>query len=262
MLERKNLKEMLKNGEMLCGLTCQLTDPTVVEIAAIAGFDYVRIEGEHAAPDFSLIRSFVRTGDGLGIPIIMRVTRTSDLTALMDLGVAGIQIPHMQSAEQAKEIVDLIKYAPVGMRGYALGRRQQYGKIPFREYYEKVKDETLLIVQIEDKKGLEHAEEIAAVEGVDVICTGKGDLSQAMGVIGDVYNPLVDEAENRVMAAAGKYGKPCLVVGNNREHWIELVTRKNVAMAEYPWDVELLLNAAMEARKGMEYLKNARAGRK
>ena len=226
MLERKNLKEMLKNGEMLCGLTCQLTDPTVVEIAAIAGFDYVRIEGEHAAPDFSLIRSFVRTGDGLGIPIIMRVTRTSDLTALMDLGVAGIQIPHMQSAEQAKEIVDLIKYAPVGMRGYALGRRQQYGKIPFREYYEKVKDETLLIVQIEDKKGLEHAEEIAAVEGVDVICTGKG------------------------------------VVGNNREHWLELVTKKNVAMAEYPWDVELLLNAAIEARKGMEYLKDARAGKK
>lgn len=258
MFERKNIKKMLQEGKMVCGFTCQLTDPTVVEIAAVAGFDYVRIEGEHTAPDFSLIKNFVRTGDGMGIPMIMRVTRTDDLTALMDLGVAGIQIPHMQTAEQAKKIVDLIKYAPTGMRGYALGRHQLYGQIPFKDYYEKVKDETLLIVQIEDKIGLEHAEEIAAVEGVDVICTGKGDLSQAMGVIGDVHHPLVDKAENYVMEAAAKAGKPCLVVGNDKEHWIELVTKKNVAMAEYPWDVELLMNAAIEARKGMEYLKEAR----
>ena len=101
-------------------------------------------------------------------------------------------------------------------------------------------------------------EEIIAVEGVDVICTGKGDLSQGLGVIGDLYNPMVDEVENKIMEIAAKYHKPCLVVGKNKNHWIELVSKKNVAMAEYVDDIEVLMKALKSARENMQYLKDAR----
>ena len=131
MMERKNIKKMLENGEMVLGLTCQLTDPTVAEMAALAGYDYIRL-------DFSMIRDFIHTADSVSLPVIMRVTRTDDLTALADLGVAGFQIPHMHSAEQAKEMVQKVKYAPVGIRGYCNAvRAQKYGCTPFHEYYEQ-----------------------------------------------------------------------------------------------------------------------------
>ena len=259
MMERKNIKKMLENGEMVLGLTCQLTDPTVAEMAALAGYDYIRLDCEHSMLDFSMIRDFIHTADSVSLPVIMRVTRTDDLTALADLGVAGFQIPHMHSAEQAKEMVQKVKYAPVGIRGYCNAvRAQKYGCTPFHEYYEQAAEETLLIVQIEDAEGIEHMEEIIAVEGVDVICTGKGDLSQGLGVIGDLYNPMVDQVENKIMEIAAKYHKPCLVVGKNKNHWIELVSKKNVAMAEYVDDIEVLMKALKSARENMQYLKDAR----
>lgn len=99
LMERKNIKKMIKDGEMVVGLTCQILDPAVAEIAGIAGFDYIRLEGEHLRPDWSDIRNYALAADSVGIPLIIRVNDLDDLTAINDLGIAGYQIPHVQNAE-------------------------------------------------------------------------------------------------------------------------------------------------------------------
>ena len=259
-VERKNIKKMIQNGEIALGMTCSLFDPAVAEIAGIAGYDYIRMDCEHNLCDYSAIKSFIRSADSVGIPVIIRLTNLDNITALNDFGVSGYQIPHVKNAEQAKRIVQLSKYAPVGIRGViSTGRAHQYGDIPFDAYKTCADEEMLIIVQIEDNQGIQNMEEIIAVEGVDVICTGKGDISQALGILGDKMNPKVDEVENKIIEMAQKYNKPTLVVGKNESHWIDLVKNKSVAMAEYANDISMLLSAAKEARKGMEFLKSAKA---
>lgn len=220
------------------------------------------MDGEHSGIDFADVKLFLRAAESVGVPVIIRLNRPDDITALNELGVAGFQFPHVQNAEQARMYVERVKYAPVGWRGFASTlRAQKYDMTKFEDYYKFANEETLLLVQIEEKQGIENMEEIIAVEGVDVIVTGKGDISQSQGVIGDVFNPKVDAVKNRIMEVAAKYNKPTLVVGKDREDWINLVKNKNVAIAEYIQDIDLLLNGAIRARKDAEYLKDARQGK-
>lgn len=257
LMERKNIKKMIKDGEMVVGLTCQILDPAVAEIAGIAGFDYIRLEGEHLRPDWSDIRNYALAADSVGIPLIIRVNDLDDLTAINDLGIAGYQIPHVQNAEQAKMIVDRIRYAPKGIRGFSrFVRAQKYGYTSFDEYENGIAEDMLLIVQIEDAEGLRNMEEIIAVDGIDVICSGKGDISQALGILGDMKSDLVRAEEEKLIKLAKKYGKKLMILGRDKEDWINLVSHDCCTITEHVCDVELLLNGAIQARKEMQFLKD------
>lgn len=256
-MERKNIKKMIQNGEMAVGMCCQLLDPAVAEIAGLAGFDFIRIEGEHMNFDWNTVRNFVVAADGVGIPVIARVNRLDDITGLNDLGIAGYQIPHVRSAEQARDIVSRVKYAPTGVRGYArYVRGQKYGMTSFEDYKKFAEEEMLLIVQIEDQMGIDHMEEIISTEGIDVICSGKGDLSQALGMIGDLNHDAIREVENRIIMYAEKYGKKTMILGRDEKDWLDLVSHGNCVITEHAVDLKILMDGALEARKGMQYLKD------
>ena len=263
LMQRKNIKKMIMDGEMVVGLTAHLMDPAVVEIAGLTGFDFVRLEGEHFMPDWATIRSFAQAADNVGIPLLMRVNRLDDITALNDLGLAGYQIPHVQTAEQAKKIVEMVKYAPVGARGMAKHvRAQKYGFTPFDEYHQFAAEETLLIVQIEDKQGIENMEDIIAVEGIDVICSGKADISQALGIIGQLGDERVREVESRIISLAKKHGKKLMILGRNKEDWQQLIADGSTTITEHVVDIDLLIKGALEARKEVAFLKEAMENRK
>ena len=257
MMDRKNIKKMIQNGEMVTGMCCQLLDPAVAEIAGLAGFDFIRIEGEHMNFDWDTVRNFVIAADGVGIPVIARVNRLDDITGLNDLGIAGYQIPHVRSGEQARDIVSRVKYAPVGIRGYArYVRGQKYGMTSFEDYQRFAEEEMLLIVQIEDQMGIDHMEEIISTEGIDVICSGKGDLSQALGVIGNLNHDAIRDVEKKIIALAEKYGKKTMILGRDESDWMDLVSHGNCVITEHAVDLKILLDGALEARKRMQYLKD------
>lgn len=256
-MHRKNIKKMIENGEMVVGMTAQLLDPAVAEIAGWAGFDYVRLEGEHIPLDLGNVRDFIRAADSVGIPLFVRTNRLDDITAMNDLGVAGYQIPHVQNAEQAKMIVDRVKYAPVGARGFARHvRAQQYTMKSFDDYVKEANDEMFLIVQIEDRQGIENMEEIIATEGIDCICSGKGDISQALGLLGQLTHPKVREVEDRIISLAKKYGKKLMILGYDHEDWIYRVSRDETNITEHMIDIGMLADAAVQARKDLQFLKD------
>ena len=223
--QRKNIKQMLDKGRYIYGMVINLTDPAVAEIAGLAGYDFVRLDCEHTPFDHAEIRSFIRAADSVGIPVIVRLPELGAITGLLDFGAAGFMIPHVRSAEEARAVVQAAKYYPVGLRGYSDGARaQSYGAVDMEEYVKQANDEIVLMCQIEDKYGIENMEEIIAVEGIDGICTGPGDISQSLGITGLICDPRVKQVEARILATARKYGKQMYMSAGGEERARELAT--------------------------------------
>ena len=123
------------------------------------------------------------------------------------MGAYGVQVPQINTKEDAELAVRRAKYYPMGIRGSAMTRSCDYGKTPFMEYIKHENAETLVSVHIENILGLKNIEEIAAVDGVDVLFLGPYDMSQSMGIPGQTDDPRIQEAADIVLAACKKYGK-------------------------------------------------------
>ena len=166
----KNIQERARQGLTSFGLNLALSDPIIVEMAAQAGFDFIRIDTEHMLYDPGTLKAMIRTARLLDLPIQVRVPDMSQVTALLDQGVSGIMIPHCSSREVAEEAVDAVKYAPLGHRGMTgSSRALDFGKYSMSHYSQWANDEVALIVQIEDAEGLKNIDEILSVEGVDMV---------------------------------------------------------------------------------------------
>lgn len=214
------LKRKLQQGQPAAGVWLTFMDPNLIEFYGHLGFDYVIIDAEHQAVDKANCLELVRACDVVGLSSIVRPDNRSSGTILgfLDLGADGIYAPHVQSASDAREVVKACKYAPIGSRSMNYPRPMKYGitESP-REMYENANQETMVIVLVEEPEGIAHLDEIIAVEGVDVVGIGDGDLSHAMGFVGDKANPklrhVVEDAEHRVRAA----GKPFDAVVSSAE---------------------------------------------
>lgn len=243
-MERKNIKKMLADGKMVYGFVANLTDPAVVEIAGIAGYDFVRLDCEHTPMGTAEIRAFIRAADTAGIPLIVRLTNREAMTGLLDFGVGGFMIPHVRSAEEARAIVRDVKYYPVGLRGFSDGARaQRYGDADMVSFIRQANDEIVLMCQIEDIDGIRNMEEIISVEGIDGICTGPNDIAQSLGIPGEAGDPRVGEVEERIIALAKKYGKQMFMSAKTRER-AEALAARGVRALSLCYDYGALREAA------------------
>lgn len=221
---RKNIKKMMAEGKRVFGMVANMTDPAVIEIAGICGYDYVRLDCEHTPFSILEIRNCIRAADAVGIPLIVRITELDAITGLLDFGVGGFMIPHVRSAEEAKRIVRDVKYYPIGLRGFSDGARaQRYGFVDMKQFIQDANDEIVLMCQIEDKYGIANMEEIIAVEGIDGICTGPNDIAQSLGIPTMTKDPRVKEVEQRIIATARKYGKQMFMSAKTPERAKELM---------------------------------------
>lgn len=234
----------LSNNGFKYGLTISLCDPVVVEMTARAGYSFVRIDWEHMLFDSSTVKDMIRFARLLGISIHVRVSNSANITALLDLGVNGIMIPHVSSKEIAQGYVDFAKYALMGQRGVnGSARALDFGVRSFRDYFEKANEEVKLIVQIEDLEGLNNIDAILSLPGVDMVTTGRSDLSQALGVPGEVTNPKVAEAEDFVIKKAISHKKVPVIKAESQERVAEL-SKMGVTWFHIGRD-EILLNKAI-----------------
>lgn len=213
---RKNIKERAKQGLLSFGVNVALEDPVIIEMAARAGYDFVRIDCEHMMFSDDVIKNMIRTARLLDMPVQIRIADLGKATALLDLGVSGLMIPHVSNAEIAQRAVDMIKYAPLGHRGMTgASRALNYGEYTMNEYSKWANDDVAIIIQIEDQSGLDHIDEILSVPGIDMVATGRNDLSQALGIPGQNMHPDVLKAEDMVIRKAIEHGKiPTLLVKN------------------------------------------------
>ena len=184
-LRRNRVKQRWDAGEIALASWAGLADPALVEILALAGFDAAGINLEHAAFGVELVRSMIVAAEAADITPIVRVPSGAwDLALLvLDAGAQGIQVPRVPDAETATRAVEAVRYAPQGRRGaFGNSRAARFGAIPWAEYAESANEEILLAVMIEDERGLRHVEEIAAVDGIDLINVGGADLAESLGI--------------------------------------------------------------------------------
>ena len=206
------MKQKLAAGEPIFGLSVMIPSPQIVEIAGRLGFDWVLIDFEHGAISPETLQSMVMAAESSGITPLARPATHSEqeITKLLDAGVLGVQVPHVNTAEEAEAVVAAVKFHPLGQRGLAVGTRAaRYGiGLSQAEFVAQANDATLVCVQLEELQALDNLEAICAVRGIDVVFVGPSDLSQALGYPGQHDAAPVQETMRRAfkrIVAAGKW---------------------------------------------------------
>ena len=204
------VKKILREGGLALGTyTGGIADPQIVEIIGHAGFDAAFIDMEHTSFDLRDVQLMVMAAERVGITPIVRTPGFDPafILRLLDMGVQGIQVPHISNARAAREAVEAVRYAPLGERGMAgASRASDFGKIPLKEHMEQSNREITLAVMIEDLPALDDIDAIAATEGIDIIAIGPSDMSRALGVSGSPDHPKMLAAVQRVSDAIRKGG--------------------------------------------------------
>lgn len=203
---KHRFRQRLLDGELLVGTMLSLTSSDVAEILAEAGFDWLFVDGEHAAFDVRDLQNVLQ-GAGKDTPGIIRLPVGDEVSIkrALDVGAAGIIVPQVNTAEQAERVVDFAKYPPQGIRGVGLARAQGYG-LRFAEYMQTANEDVAVIVQAEHRDAVDNIEKIVRVEGIDGIFVGPYDLSASLGQTGQVDHPDVEAAIDRVREACLEAG--------------------------------------------------------
>ena len=204
----KKLKNKFNRGTPVFGPWVGLGQPTVVELLARVGFDFLLVDAEHSSVDAKQLSSLLPASDLYDVPVIFRTTSLapSEMKIALDSGAAGLMIPMVETVDQAQEIVAASRYAPLGRRGIGPWRAAGFYD-DVDAYMREANRATTLILQIESAAGLENAEAIASVEGVDVLFAGPADLASSLGLTVGVMSDHLVGALTRIAGAAKAHGK-------------------------------------------------------
>lgn len=202
--------DRLRRGENATTLKLNLADPRVAEIAARSGYDAVWLDFEHVPNDTSVVENMIRAAKVYDVDAIVRVRRGSytDLTLPLEMDAAGIMVPHVMGLSDAQSVVKQTRFHPLGRRPWDGGNSDGgYCMVPPMEYIKTANEQRMVIVQIEDPEAMDHLDQIAALDGIDMLFFGPGDFSQGIGAPGQFDHPLIIEARKRVAKACAKAGK-------------------------------------------------------
>ena len=208
---RNPARERMQSGGVALGLGLRHTrNVEIAKIGRAAGFDWLFIDLEHNAMSIETAQQIACAALDAGITPLVRVTEGEHGLAgrLLDNGALGTVMPHVQNAAEARRIVDLQKYPPLGHRSVGGPMVHfDYLPVPAREMCATLNETCLVVVMLESAAAIEHADEIAAVDGVDVLLIGSGDLGVDLGIPGDAGNEKMRVCYEKVIAACAKYGK-------------------------------------------------------
>ena len=205
------LPDLLRSGQRLRGIFSGLPSPAIVEMCAYAGFDFIVIDNEHGCAGLETTENMLRAARASGLPSVVRCL-THDISRTLDIGASALQIPMVNTAEQASALVQRIKY-PLpggggGQRGSAFSNRAAgYGAFGGPAHTRRSNEGIALIVMIETPEGVANAADIAAVEGVDAVFVGPNDLAHCMGYENRWEEVAVQTAIEQTLKAVAAAGK-------------------------------------------------------
>ncbi len=204
------VKARLARGEYVVGMPVTSVSLDMALVAATSGFDFLWVEMEHSPVTLETLRGIVLATRGLPAVPIARVPGGETWMAkrVLDQGVHGVVFPFTSTPAQAEQAARACRYPPRGERGSGSGLAEAtWPAVP--SYFDSADDQVLVVAVIEEVEGVERCEEIAAVEGIDVLFVGASDLSFSMGLRGNMTHPDVLKAAERVRDAAHRHGKYC-----------------------------------------------------
>lgn len=199
-----SLRDALLEGPVV-GTFQVIGHPAVTELLAIGGAEVIVIDSEHAALDATTIEGLVRAGDVHRARLLVRVPAMEPYLSIgLDMGVAGVVIPHVQDGAQAREIVRATRFPPLGERGIGPARAAMFG-LDMAAYLASADNELVVVAMVETRRGVENVDEIVSVPGIDVIFIGPTDLAASLGTAFGSEQHL--DAIETVIAAALAAGK-------------------------------------------------------
>lgn len=207
----------LNNGGIALCTKMNLSDPRAFEIAAMSGVDCLWTCQEHIGNDYRAIQEQVLATKAYDCDLLCRIPKGSysDYIRPLELDATGIMVPHVMSLQEAKDIVKITRFHPVGRRPLDGGNADgKYCQVPLKDYLEQSNRERFVILQIEDPEPLDELEAIAALDGYDMLFFGPGDFTHSIGDPGNFTSPLVIETRKRIAETANKYGKIAGTVGS------------------------------------------------
>jgi 2-keto-3-deoxy-L-rhamnonate aldolase RhmA len=254
----KSLRAKLRDGEVTVGSWISLGHPSIAEILARAGYDWLVVDLEHSVIGIDTAGDLIRIIDLCGVTPLVRLTSNdADLIKrVMDAGAHGIVVPMVNSAAEASKAVAATRYAPAGSRGVGLARAQGYGTT-FADYLQWQLEGPIVLVQIEHRDAVERLEEILTVPGVDGFIIGPYDLSCSMGIPGQFKHPdfiqamtRIRETGQRLASAAGLH-----IVEPDLQQ-LEQTLREGYKLIAYSVDMRML---DVAARAGIANFRNRKA---
>lgn len=212
-----SFKARLKSGETQIGLWVGLGDPSVAELVAGTGFDWLVIDGEHGPNGLRDVLAQLRAVGGKSHPVVrVRDDNRAEIKQMLDIGAQTLLVPMIESADQAREVVRSVNYPPQGVRGVgaALARASDYNAIA--DYLQTANEEVCLLLQVESRAGIAALDEILAVDGVDGVFIGPADLAADMGHLGKPGAPEVQAAVNDALARIRAAGLAAGILTSDR----------------------------------------------
>ncbi len=200
----ETLRGALRDGKPLIGTLLTVDSTEIAEALALAGFDWIFIDLEHGSLSLRDAQRALQAIANRCFTLVRVPDGTQEnIKRVLDMGCDGIIVPMVNSEAYARKIVALSKYPPLGERSVGIGRAQGYG-LRFTEYLEVANDQTTVVVQIEHRDAVANLDQIAAVPGLDALFVGPYDLSNSMGLVGQVNHPHVRAAIDKVRGACGR----------------------------------------------------------
>ncbi|HEU0335359.1 MAG TPA: aldolase/citrate lyase family protein [Gaiellaceae bacterium] len=252
------VKQRLAEGGTAIGtMVTELATPGIARLAAAAGAEFVLFDMEHTGYDFDRLRSVLAAAEASGTVPFLRVPDADYhfVSRGLDIGARGLMVPSVEDAEEAQAIARAARFPPVGKRGFGLiPLPAELAHLELPAALAAVNDATLVLVQVETAAGLERVDEIAAVDGVDVLWIGHFDLTASLGIPGEFTSDRYREALDRVLAAGRAHGKPVGMVCGSVEEGAGLLER-GFRLLAYSIDVLLYQEGV---RAGIAGLASAR----
>jgi 4-hydroxy-2-oxoheptanedioate aldolase len=238
-------REKLKN--QVIGIFSKTNDPAFIEIMGYAGLDYVIIDLEHGPNTMQTAQNLIRAAQISGVFPIIRTKEncTPVMCEALDIGAGGLQIPQITTKSEAQAVIERVRFHPDGQRGVCrFVRAAEYSAKDRFEYFADA-NKSVIILQIEGQEGIANIDGILSVEGIDVVFIGPYDLSQSLGVTGQVEHPLV---EAKMLEIVQKCAEKGVTVGTfadtpeNAKKW----RSKGVRYISYSVDVGIFYNAVCD----------------
>jgi 2-keto-3-deoxy-L-rhamnonate aldolase RhmA len=257
---RNHMKEKLARNEVVASMTVRLARSVeIAQIAKTAGFDTLYVDLEHNTLSIDTCCQICISAQQIGITPLVRVPANTPeyICRVLDGGAMGVITPHVRSAAEARSMVELVKFPPLGHRSAGGTLSQyQYRSFPMAETNAAMNDATSLVVMMETAAALEHVEEIIAVEGVDMLLIGSNDLCAELGITGQYDHPRLKDAFARSIAAAGKVGKHVGIGGlASRDDLMAQFVRLGARYVSTGTDMAFLMSACRQRAQFVQDIK-------
>jgi 2-keto-3-deoxy-L-rhamnonate aldolase RhmA len=253
-LKENPVKRTLQGGGVAVGsFLVEFQTLGIPRILAAAGAEFVIFDQEHSAWSVETLKPLITGSHAAGIVPLVRVPATERhlIAAVLDAGAMGVMVPMVESAEQARRIVEAAKYPPEGKRGFGPLYADELDA-DFPATMARINRELLLFAMVETVPGVENVDEIAAVEGIDLLWIGHGDLTSSLGITGRYDDKRYLDSVDQIFAAANAHGKPVGMMAVSPEEGRQLAARgfRCIGFGDRPLYDRALREAHAAVREG------------